>query len=472
MEKSEKNEQDRFEISFQLCPIGGTLCKWGFGPKLSPPQTCYSFAKGRISMSQNVKAADSSPRDDLHRRFREIRQASLLLTRSLTEEDQQVQSMPDVSPTKWHLAHTSWFFETFILKPHLPGHSIFDPHFGYLFNSYYEAVGSPFPRHQRGLISRPNLADIHAYRSHVEAGIEKLADQASLEKWSELKGLLELGLQHEQQHQELILMDIKHVLSINPIAPALRPAQSKVISATRPAAWQHFDGGLIETGHAGNGFAFDNESPRHKVWLEPFVLMDRLVTNGEWCAFIEDGGYSRPEFWLSDGWATIRREEWEAPLYWQKHDGEWTIFTLFGRRRLDPDEPVCHVSHYEADAYARWTGKRLPTEAEWECAVSSAHIVMPEKLSVHPHAADEVPGLRQMFGEVWQWTASAYLPYPRFKPAAGGVGEYNGKFMSNQMVLRGSASITPPGHSRASYRNFFPPSARWPFTGLRLADDG
>jgi ergothioneine biosynthesis protein EgtB len=239
----------------------------------------------------------------------------------------------------------------------------------------------------------------------------------------------------------------------------------------RPAAWLRFEGGLMEIGHAGNGFAFDNEGPRHRIWLEPFALMDRLVTNREYRTFVDDGGYSRPEFWLSDGWAILRKDGWEAPLYWQKKDGEWTVFTLFGRRPLDPDEPVCHVSHYEADAYARWAGKRLPTEAEWECAATSSQITMPEKLSVHPHAASEAPGLRQMFGEVWQWTSSAYLPYPRFHPAAGAVGEYNGKFMSNQMVLRGSASITPAGHARATYRNFFPPSARWPFTGLRLADD-
>jgi len=423
-------------------------------------------------MSDKIDTTRDKPaRDDLHRRFRAVRAQSLLLTRPLTEEDQQIQSMPDVSPTKWHLAHTSWFFETFLLQPHLPGYAAFDPHFAYLFNSYYETVGSPYPRHQRGLISRPSLADIHAYRAHVEQGIERLADQANTQKWSDLSPLLELGLQHEQQHQELILMDIKHVLANNPIAPAYRPHQSHHTVPARALQWHSFEGGLIEIGHGEGGFAFDNETPRHKVWLDPFTLADRLVTNGEWLAFIEDGGYSRPELWLSDGWATIRREGWIAPLYWQEKEDVWTSFTLFGRHRVDPSEPVCHVSHYEADAFARWAGKRLPTEGEWEWAANHHSPVIGERLAVHPQPAGDEPGLRQMFAEVWQWTASAYLPYPRFKPAQGAVGEYNGKFMSNQMVLRGSACVTPSGHARASYRNFFPPSARWAFSGLRLADD-
>jgi ergothioneine biosynthesis protein EgtB len=412
-------------------------------------------------------------RDDLHRRLRIVRRMSMTLTQSLTEEDQQIQSMPDVSPSKWHLAHTTWFFETFVVQPNLSSYAPFDPHFGYLFNSYYEMIGTPYSRQARGLLSRPNLADIHAYRAHVEAGLEKLASSLDTRAWTDLSPLIELGIQHEQQHQELILMDIKHVLSVNPIAPAYRPPLARAAHTSRNAEWIGFEGGLVEIGHHGSGFAFDNEGPRHKVWLEPFALMDRLVTNGEWSAFVEDGGYQRPEFWLADGWATVRRENWQAPLYWTRdQEGQaWTAFTLCGKRPIDPDEPVCHVSHYEADAYARWAGKRLPTEAEWETAAAQ-HATGPQPpLSVRPRAAEGSEGLRQMLGEVWQWNVSAYLPYPRFRPAEGAVGEYNGKFMSGQVVLRGAACITPQDHARITYRNFFPPAARWAFSGLRLADD-
>jgi ergothioneine biosynthesis protein EgtB len=421
-------------------------------------------------MNQDVReiadAADRSDRGALAARYRAVRRASLTLAAPLSAEDQQVQSMPDVSPTKWHLAHVTWFFETFLLAP--AGRPVFDPAFAYLFNSYYETVGARHPRPERGLITRPGLDEVHAYRAFVDAGMEALIAAASEAQWAAMAPLVELGLNHEEQHQELLLMDIKHVLSLNPLQPAYAPAPSPA-RAGREAEWIDFDGGLVEIGARGGAFAFDNETPRHKAWLEPYRLKDRLVTAGEWLAFVEDGGYRRPELWLSDGWAAVNRECWEAPLYWRRDADGWSIFTLHGRGPLDPHAPVCHVSFYEADAYARWAGARLPTEAEWEAAAVAAPWTAP--FALHPTGADDAPGLRQLAGSVWQWTASAYLAYPRFKPLAGAVGEYNGKFMSGQMVLRGGACVTPPGHARPTYRNFFPPAARWPFTGVRLADD-
>jgi ergothioneine biosynthesis protein EgtB len=401
--------------------------------------------------------------NEMAQRLAEVRAQTLALVRPLTAEDQQVQSMPDVSPTKWHLAHTTWFFETFVLGPHLPGYQPFDPKFGYLFNSYYEAVGERQPRAERGLLSRPSLEDVLAYRAHVEAGLAKLAATPG---WAAAAGLIELGIHHEEQHQELILMDIKHVLSRNALEPAYRPPAPRASVAERPVHWLEHPGGLVEIGHAAGGFAFDNEGPRHKVWLEPFAIADRLVSNGDILAFIVDGGYRRPELWLSDGWAAVQREGWSAPLYWRHdEDAGWSQFTLCGRRAIDWAEPACHLSHYEADAYARWAGARLPTEAEWEAAAPE-----PEhangRLRVRPSGEGQ-----GFYGEVWQWTASAYLPYPRYRPDPGAVGEYNGKFMSGQMVLRGSACITPQGHARRTYRNFFPPGSRWMYAGLRLAAD-
>ena len=398
----------------------------------------------------------------LLRRLIEARAATLALARPLTAEDQQVQSMPDVSPTKWHLAHTTWFFETFVLGPHLAGYAPFDPKFAYLFNSYYEAVGDRQPRAERGLLTRPSLEDVLAYRAHVEAGLVRLV---GTDGWGGAADLIELGQHHEQQHQELILMDIKHVLSCNPIEPAYRPPHAREPVGDRPVGWIEHPGGLVQIGRDGGGFGFDNEGPRHKVWLEPFAVADRLVSNGDWLSFIVDGGYQRPELWLSDGWAAVKREGWSAPLYWRHGEDGWSQFTLVGRREIDPNEPVCHVSHYEADAYARWAGARLPTEAEWEVAAPEPSLD-PRRLAVRP--SGEGGGF---YDQVWQWTASAYLPYPRFKPDAGAVGEYNGKLMSGQMVLRGSACITPMGHARKTYRNFFPPGARWMFGGLRLAAD-
>ena len=412
-------------------------------------------------------------------RFGAVRAASEALAVNLTPEDQAIQSMPDVSPTKWHLAHTTWFFETFILTPLDPGYRVFDPAFAYLFNSYYEAVGPRHPRPERGLLSRPTVDIIGAYRDHVGAGAARFIERAAEPAWDRALPLIELGLHHEQQHQELILMDVKHVFSINPLLPAYQAPQPQIAAPAAPLDWVEFSGGLAEIGHQGPGFAFDNETPRHKVWLEPFRLATRPVTCGEFLEFIEAGGYRRPEFWLSDGWATAQAHGWESPLYWLSENGGWSLFTLSGLRRLNPAEPVCHVSFFEADAFAKWAGKRLPTEAEWEIAAEGLPVSgnFADRRQFHPCGgggvarANERPALQQMFGDIWEWTASPYIAYPRFRAAAGAVGEYNGKFMCNQMVLRGGAAVTPAGHMRASYRNFFPPSARWAFSGLRLAED-
>jgi len=385
---------------------------------------------------------------DLVQRYLAIRSTSEALAAPLSAEDCQVQSMPDVSPTKWHLAHTSWFFETFLLAEHQPDYRPFDPAYAVLFNSYYVGVGDRHPRPERGLLSRPSLKEVQAYRRHVDEAMQRLL-QGPLPP--ALADLVELGLQHEQQHQELVLMDIQHVLSCNPLEPCYGDGPAPRAEQAEPD-WITIPGGVYEMGHAGEAFAFDNESPRHRVWLEPFRIADRLVSVSDFIRFIEDGAYRRPELWLSDGWACAEAERWEAPLYWRKDQGQWTRFSLQGRRPLDPAEPVLHVSYYEADAFARWAGKRLPTEAEWEVATSQGR-------------------LHQLSDQGWQWTASAYAPYPGFHPAAGAVGEYNGKFMVNQMVLRGGSLATPPDHARLTYRNFFPPGARWAFSAIRLASD-
>jgi ergothioneine biosynthesis protein EgtB len=426
--------------------------------------------------ADKLEARDAD-REAAIERIAKIRRESEALTANLTPEDQSIQSMPDVSPTKWHLAHTTWFFETFILTRLEPNYRIFDPAFAYLFNSYYEAVGPRHPRPERGLLSRPTVDVVAAYRDHVTTAIIRFIEDAAPEAWREAAPLVELGVQHEQQHQELILMDLKHVFSMNPLLPAYQAPRPQARAPETPIAWAEFAGGLVEIGHRGSGFAFDNETPRHKVWLEPFCLATRPISCGEYLTFIEAGGYQKPEFWLSDGWGMVREQGWQAPLYWSCENGEWSIFTLSGRRRLNPSEPVCHVSFYEADAFAKWAGKRLPTEAEWETAAEGLKVSGNFADSRHFYArsdgaeADEKLKLRQMFGDVWEWTASPYIPYPRFRPAAGAIGEYNGKFMSSQMVLRGGCAVTPAGHVRASYRNFFPPSARWAFSGLRLAED-
>jgi ergothioneine biosynthesis protein EgtB len=380
----------------------------------------------------------------LDQRFHSVRSHTEALAAPLSAEDQTIQSMPDVSPTKWHLAHTTWFFETFILRPHAAGYRPFDPAYEYLFNSYYEAVGPRHPRPQRGLLSRPGVEEIMAYRRHVTEAMAKLLTKGG-GNWD---ALVELGLHHEQQHQELILMDIKHVLSMNPLKPAYKPMNGAVHEAA-PLDWQAVKGGLVEIGHDGAGFAFDNEGPRHKVWLEPFAMASRPVSNGEYLAFIDDGGYRRPDFWLSAGWDCVQARGWDGPLYWEKRDGRWHIFTLSGLHPLESHAPVCHVSAYEAAAYAKWAGKRLPREAEWETAASRLSAV----------------------GEVWEWTVSPYVAYPGYREAEGAIGEYNGKFMANQMVLRGGCTATPPDHVRPTYRNFFPSDARWMFGGIRLAED-
>ncbi len=406
-------------------------------------------------------------------RYLEVRRRTEWLAEPLTAEDQTVQSMPDVSPTKWHRAHATWFFETFVLAPYLAGYEVHDPDYAFLFNSYYEAEGPRHPRARRGMITRPGVEEVGAYRKGVDdAMLELLSgdlDAAALD-------LVELGLQHEQQHQELVVMDIKHVLAENPLRPAYQGLVERSPNPTvRAARRVEVAGGLVEVGHGGRGFAFDNEGPRHEVFLEPFQLDDRLVTAGEWRAFMADGGYERPELWLSDGWFTVQAEGWSAPLYWSSSGSDdWTVFTLAGERPVVDAEPVVHVSHYEADAYARWAGGRLPTEFEWEHAVATTAAAAGEpSFGWHPAPDDGASSatLRQVFGDVWQWTSSAYLPYPRFRPAAGAVGEYNGKFMSNQMVLRGGCCATPPGHARTTYRNFFPPCSRWAFAGLRMAYD-
>ena len=412
----------------------------------------------------------TAERDAWASRYAAVRSESLRLAAPLSPEDQQIQSMPDVSPTKWHLAHVTWFFETFLLQPHLKGYAPFDPVFGYLFNSYYEAVGERHPRAQRGLLSRPPLQHVLAYRAHVDAAMGRLIGEAPAPAWAEIQPLVELGLHHEQQHQELILMDIKHVFWTNPLAPAYVPTPPAPTSPALPLEWLDFDGGLVEIGHDGRGFAFDNEGPRHKTWIEPYRLASRLSTCGEYLAFIEDGGYRRPELWLSDGWAAVGREGWSAPLYWRPgQDGGWEIFTLGGMKPLDAAEPVSHLSYYEADAFGRWAGVRLPTEAEWEAAAPAAPPPHSERRN-HPAPA-RAGGLQQMIGELWQWTMSPYVAYPRYRTPEGAVGEYNGKFMSGQMVLRGGAAATPEGHIRPTYRNFFPPGARWAFSGVRFAAD-
>jgi ergothioneine biosynthesis protein EgtB len=405
-------------------------------------------------------------------RYRAVRGRTLALAEPLSAEDQLVQSMPDASPTKWHLAHTSWFFETFVVGPHVVGYRPFDARFTFLFNSYYEAVGTPPPRGERGLLSRPSLAEVLAYRRHVDDAMLGLLER--LERGDALDdalAIVELGLHHEEQHQELILTDIKHALHANPLRPAYGAARGGRDEApeARPGtlATRTFEEGLVWIGHDGSGFAFDNEGPRHRRFQRAFALGDRPVTCGEYLGFMEDRGYERPELWLSDGWRECQAAGWHAPLYWERRDGAWALYTLAGTRPVDAGEAVAHVSYYEADAFARWAGMRLPTEDEWERAAQDAPIAGHfDAGRLHPGTAR--PG---MFGDVWQWTQTPYGAYPGYRPPAGAVGEYNGKFMCNQMVLRGGSCFTPAGHVRPTYRNFFPPAARWQASGIRLARD-
>ncbi len=418
-------------------------------------------------------------RDHLLARFDEVRAHTERLASPLSPEDQTVQSMPDVSPTKWHRAHVTWFFETFVLADHEAGFAPFQDRYWFLFNSYYESLGPRFARPNRGLITRPGANDVGVYRSNVDARVRDLVgtlDEGTLDK---ISPTIELGFHHEQQHQELLLMDIKHVLSVNPLQPSYAGSASAP-STPDPIGWVEVEGGLVEVGHEGPGFCFDNEEPRHRVWLEPYRIADRLITNGEWLEFMADNGYRRHELWLSDGWARVNAESWRAPLYWTELDGVWFEHTLHGTWPVDPGLPVSHVSFYEAEAFATWAGKRLPSEAEWEHAVVSdgqadvddSRSNLADSQTFHPRSAGPSTGhLRQVHGDCWEWTSSAYHAYPGFHPAPGAIGEYNGKFMSNQMVLRGGCALTPPGHARTTYRNFFPHAARWALSGVRLADD-
>jgi ergothioneine biosynthesis protein EgtB len=429
------------------------------------------FFRHRHTMGNETVAIRHGPGRDRAtdaRRYWQVRMDSLRLAEPLTGEDCAAQSMPDASPAKWHLAHTTWFFEQFVLRPHVPGYPVFDVDYEYLFNSYYDAVGERHPRPERGLLTRPPLARVIDYRVHVDEHVQRLLADEDVPA-----AVLDLGLNHEQQHQELMLTDVKHLFSRNPLEPVYRrdrPAVAGDADERAPPEWSHCKGGLHEIGaDTGSRFCFDNETPRHRVWVDPYRLAHRPVTNGEFREFVRDGGYDQPLLWLSDGWATARREGWRRPLYWSEAlDSE---FTLGGRRELDPDSPVCHVSYYESDAFARWAGARLPTEAEWELAAADQTVEgnLLGSMTLHPGPARERGTLAQLFGDVWEWTASPYVPYPGFVTAAGALGEYNGKFMSNQMVLRGGSCATPAGHVRASYRNFFPPQARWQFSGLRLA---
>jgi len=412
-------------------------------------------------------------------RYRQIRAFSENLCSTLEPEDCVVQSMPDVSPTKWHLAHTSWFFETFILKVWMPTYQPEVPEYAYLFNSYYNAAGSMHRRDLRGLISRPTVAEAYRFRRSVDAHIEELLESADDELMEQIEPVFTIGLHHEQQHQELLVTDIKHVFAQNPLSPVFRPrdeqTQSRKVS---PCSFVDFEEAIIQIGHGGNEFSYDNEGPRHRALVPAFSLATRLVTNGEYLEFMDAGGYSSPEFWLSLGWTTVNDPvsgRWEAPLYWTKRDGAWWNFTLSGMRPVDETEPVTHISHFEADAFANWSGARLPTEFEWERAVRGLPIEgnFVDHERFHPAPAAGVPNekLEQMYGDVWEWTRSAYLPYPGYHAGPGALGEYNGKFMSNQMVLRGGSCATSQNHMRPTYRNFFQPEKRWQFTGIRLARD-
>ncbi len=405
-----------------------------------------------------------------------VRRFSLALCEPLETEDFVGQSMEEASPIKWHLAHTSWFFETFLLKENRPSYRSAVPEYAYLFNSYYNAAGPMHCRDRRGVITRPTVSQTMAYRRHIDRAMRSLLEDAPDAELARLAPVVTLGLHHEQQHQELMLTDLKHLFAQNPLLPVYRERDDPPARDPGPAGWVEMGEGVHEIGHAGGGFAYDNEGPRHRQFVEPFALADRLVTNAEFLEFMEDGGYRDAAHWLSLGWKTVQAEQWEAPLYWFRKGGVWHQFTLHGARPIDPHEPVCHVSFFEADAFARWAGARLPTEAEWE--IAAAHADPAEGNFVddgrcHPSGAPEKNGalVRQLFGDVWEWTASSYRPYPGYRPPAGALGEYNGKFMCNQMVLRGGSCATSRDHIRATYRNFFPPDKRWQFSGIRLAKD-
>lgn len=432
-------------------------------PRTRAPVAADPAGAGAVSDVSNVPSADA-------RSYCAVRSLTESLAAPLGPEDQVVQSMPDASPTKWHRGHTTWFFEEFVASG-LADYTPYDPSFRFLFNSYYEAVGPRQPRPRRGMITRPDVSEVAGYRRHVDAALIAALEQDRL--CADTSALIELGLHHEQQHQELLLMDALHLLAQNPTSPVYGEAPRLPTTAApdRAGLIEH-DGGLVEIGYDesadGRRFAYDNESPRHRTWLEPFAIEDRLVTCGEWLAFVDDGGYVRPELWLSDGWHTVGAQGWDSPGYWRHHDDRWWVFGLQGERPLDPDTPVANISYYEADAFARWRGARLPTEAEWETVVRELHGQAPTGADDRPTDPEHDP---QFFGVLWQWTCSPYVAYPGFRPAPGAVGEYNGKFMVDQQVLRGSSYGTSRGHERVTYRNFFPSGARWAFSGVRLAHD-
>ncbi|MEO5867547.1 MAG: ergothioneine biosynthesis protein EgtB [Sphingomonas sp.] len=418
-----------------------------------------------------MRTAPASARSatSLATRFAEVRRLSEALAAPLSDADASVQSMPDASPAKWHLAHTTWFFETFVLRDHVPDYALFDGRFPFLFNSYYEAEGRRHARDRRGMITRPSLDEVLAYRAHVTGAVIEALDTLP----RAVRDLISLGCHHEEQHQELLVTDLLHLMGENPLEPAVWPPAPKVpVAMPRPIEWIERPGGIVAIGHDGDGFAFDCEGPRHDALLLPHAIADRTVTNGEWAAFVADGGYANSRHWLADGWTWVKAEGVVAPLYWERRDGNWTRLGLDGRRPIDPAAPATHVSFYEADAYASWAGARLPTEAEWECAAAPYDPTGGNQTQgagpVEPRPSSDGPAF---FGDVWEWTGSAYRPYPGFRPVEGAVGEYNGKFMSGQFVLRGGSCATPRGHVRASYRNFFYPHQRWQFTGVRLAKD-
>jgi ergothioneine biosynthesis protein EgtB len=459
---------------------------------LSPPAAA---TVDRIASAPPRSRPSLSPAQSLLARFHEVRDFTNLISADLAPEDCVVQSMPEVSPTKWHLAHTTWFFETFILKKWMPSYQPEVPQYAYLFNSYYNAAGDMHRRDLRGLISRPTVDETRKYRSSIDSHIDNLIAGADEKLFREIEPILVLGIHHEQQHQELLVTDIKHVFAQNPLYPvfrdrdvALASSQCPIGETPMPPGFIEFDEAIVEIGHHGSEFSYDNEGPRHRALVLPFSLASRPMTNGEYLEFINDGGYARPEFWLSLGWTTVNEQRWQAPLYWTKQDGVWWNFTLSGFRPVDENEPVTHVSYFEADAYANWKGARLTTEFEWERAAADVPIdgnfVESERFhpqACHRHPADDhgleahatIQGrhLAQMFGDVWEWTRSAYSPYPGYRPGPGALGEYNGKFMCNQYVLRGGSCATSRTHIRKTYRNFFQPDKRWQFTGIRLARD-
>lgn len=455
-------------------------------PALGGDRTVPHVARSRREESAEIY------RGSLGDSYRRVRAWTHALCEPLTTEDYVVSSMTDVSPTKWHLAHTSWFFETFVLAPHLAGYEPLDPRYAFLFNSYYVQAGERHCRAQRGLVTRPTVEQVFQYRAYVDEHMLRLiesldSDSAGTAKGAspdDLRALTTLGLNHEQQHQELMVTDIKHVLWMNPLRPVYRersapgaaPGAAHVAAQREAGAWKEVGEGVYRIGCDGDGFSYDNEGPSHRVFLEPFRIATNLVSNADYREFMADGGYSRPELWLSAGWDAVRSEGWEAPLYWEHVDDGWSVFTLHGTEAVNGAEPVSHVSFYEADAYARWAGARLPTEAEWEVASSSGPVagVFAESRLFHPHAAGEresAGDLRQCYGDVWQWTGSQYTPYPGYRPAAGAIGEYNGKWMADQWVLRGASTATPRSHARLTYRNFFHSPTRWQFSGIRLAND-